>query len=217
MFRRFVTIATSTVFFLFPFLTDAMQESVTPQEVVKKVRQKYDALDNLTAHFEQIFDWKLTGETQHLQGKLYLQKGERYRVETEDQIIVADGKNLWTYSKANQQVIIDRLGKAEETPLLQDLLLKYTEQYAPQLVGEENLQGHPCYILDLKPKDEDVFVKKVRAWVAKADWLLWKIQETDVNDNVNIYLINELEVNKPLPSALFRFQPPQSAEVIDLR
>ncbi|MFQ5602255.1 MAG: outer membrane lipoprotein carrier protein LolA [bacterium] len=187
------------------------------KEILKKVKTKYSKLKTLKAEFEKVYFWELAGETQTTNGTLYLNAENHYRIEIESQIVVTDGETVWSYSKNNNQVIIDLLSNTEENPLPRDLMLKYSEDFIPHFVGEEKLHNKMTYRLNLIPKDEEAFIKSMIIWVDKASWLTIKIVQTDINDNVNSYYVKNVEQNIDLPHSLFTFEIPKDAEVVDLR
>lgn len=187
------------------------------KEIIKKVQKKYRELRSLKADFEQEYVWELAGETRTVHGTLYLKSGDKYRIETENDVVVTDGKTVWTYSKANEQVIIDRLQSSDENPLPADLLFKYSEEYNPHFVAEEKLDGKKAFKLNLVPKDEEAFITSVQIWVDAKSWLTVKVRQVDINENVNTYFLRNAQQNIELEESLFNFQIPPETEVVDLR
>jgi outer membrane lipoprotein carrier protein len=171
----------------------------------------------LKGDFEQQYTWSLAGETQVLNGTLYLKKGDRYRVETPNQTIVTDGKTVWTYSLDKKQVFVDRLEKSKDNPLPRDLMLKYTRDYKPRLLRSEKIGASDCHVITLTPRDEDAYVQLVTAWIDKSTWLALRIEQTDLNDNKTAYLLKNAQRNVPLAEELFSFKIPADAEVVDMR
>ncbi|MDZ7261351.1 MAG: outer membrane lipoprotein carrier protein LolA [candidate division KSB1 bacterium] len=190
---------------------------ITAKEIVDKVKQKYESLQTLAAEFEQIFQWKLAGETQTLEGKICLAQKDKYRIETQDQTIVTDGQTVWTYSKVNRQVIIDHLAKSQENPLPRDMLFQYSKDYEPKLLGEEKLNNQDCYVLQLSSKTEDRYIREMKVWVEKDTWIVRKIEHADINENLNTYIIKKIDLNPKLDDAIFTFEIPKGMEVVDLR
>lgn len=214
--NRFV--ALSTVFFLVLGVSAvSLAGSISAKEIIKKVKKKYSELQSLQAEFDQTYKWELAGETQSVHGTLILRAGDNYRIETDAQLIVTDGVTVWTYSKRDSQVIIDYLSKSEDNPLPKDLLFKYSEEYVPHLVGQEMLDGENTYVLNLVPKEEESFIKSMKIWVDTSNWFTVKIEQVDINDNVNIYRVKNIQENVQLPPTLFKFEIPKNAEVVDLR
>ena len=186
-------------------------------KIVKNVRKKYDKIKSLEVDFVQTIYWSLADEEQHVTGKLYLAEGNKYRVETETQTIVTDGKTVWTFSKDRNQVIISELAHSEENPLPRDLLLQYTKESKSRLIGESKVDGVNCYELEFIPNQEDAYILSTRVWIEKGKWLARKILQEDINENTTRYELTHFKINQPLPDSLFRFKIPAEADVVDMR
>lgn len=187
------------------------------KEIINKVRDKYEELTSLKAEFTQTFFWELAGETQVVRGTLYVKGNNNYRIETDDQLIVTDGTTVWTFSKKDEQVIINLADKSADSPLPKDLLFQYSKDYKARFIADEEVDGHKTYAVALVPKEEEAFVKTMKIWVDKSDWVTRKIEQVDINDNINTYEIRNIEENIELAAALFKFEIPETAEVVDLR
>lgn len=63
------------------------------------------------------------------------------------------------------------------------------KDYTHQLVGEEEIEGLPCYVIELIPKeDAPVVWGKVKAWISKKEFLQLKVEFYDEDD----YLVNTM-------------------------
>lgn len=186
-------------------------------KILSKVRETYDALASLTADFEKEYTWALAGETQSLSGKLFLKKGDRYRIETETQTIVTDGKTVWTYSPQKAQVFVDNMEKSKENPLPRDLLIKYTNDFKAQYLRGDKLGEIECHVLLLTPREEEAFAQSVTVWVDKKTFVALQIEQHDLNDNITVYRLQNVALNGKLEDQLFTFTTPEETEVIDLR
>ncbi|KAA0225736.1 outer membrane lipoprotein carrier protein LolA [candidate division KSB1 bacterium] len=215
---------TKTVFagLLFAALLSSAGLALPPQEnadkIIARVRGSYEKLEALSADFQKDYTWALAGETQTMTGKLYLKKGDRYRIETEAQTIVTDGKTVWTYSADKQQVFIDNMTKSQENPLPRDLLIKYTNDFKAEYVRSEKFDQSDCHVVRLRPRQEDdSFAKSVTVWVDKKNWIAVKIEQIDLNENLTIYKLQNFAVNPALEDQLFTFKIPGNVEVVDWR
>ena len=195
----------------------SLQAQENAGRILEKVRATYDGLNALSADFEKEYTWFLAGEKQALAGKLYLKKGDRYRIETDFQTIVTDGKVVWTYSAEKAQVFIDRMEKSEENPLPRELLMKYTNEFKAEYVRSEKLNEFDCHVLRLLPREEDAFLRQVVAWIDKKTSLAVQIEQTDLNDNLTVYRLKNITLNPNLADQLFTFTIPENTETIDLR
>lgn len=187
------------------------------KEIVKKVRNKYEQIKSLESEFVQTSIWSLAGEELRSEGKIYLAEKNKYRVETDTQMIITDGTIVWTFSKEREQVIIDNLSKSKENPLPRDILLKYTKDSRAELLGETEIGGTPCYQIKFTPDEEEAFILSTTVWISKDSWLAIQIEQKDINENITRYFLKNIQLNPPLADTLFSFQIPSAVEVVDLR
>lgn len=195
----------------------AMGADERAENIIKKAKSKYDKIKTLKAEFVQTFHWKLADNTNQQKGTVWLKGKDQFRIQTPDQVVVCNGRTLWTYSDFNKQVIIDHVDKSKEVTLPRDIFLVYSEQYRPFYVGVEKIEGEECTVLELVSKSEDQFIKQMKIWV-HSRWLLpIKIEQLDLNNNENTYQLSNIEIDTPLAAGLFEYQPPPGIEVIDMR
>jgi len=186
-------------------------------EIIKNVKHKYEEIESFSADFKQVFKWKLAAETQEHQGKIILQGADKFRIETSDQLIISDGTTIWTYSKINNQVIIDAIGKANDVILPREIFLKFSKEYNEKLQGEERITNSDCYIVHLIAKNEDIFIKEMKIWIDKKAWLTLKIEHIDINNNLTVYSLDNIITNKKIAAEEFVYKIPPGIEVIDMR
>jgi chaperone LolA len=188
------------------------------EEIIKKVKNEYDDLKTFYADFTQTSYWKLADNVHEQKGKIWLKGKDKFKIETDDQTVVSDGKTIWTYSKFNNQVIIDKVEKSgEEIRLPKDIFFKYSEDYNPIYIKDEKIDNQDCSVLELKAKTEDIFIKYMKIWINRKISIPVKIEQTDINNNSNNYLISNIEINKAIDDNFFVYKVPESVEIIDMR
>jgi len=192
---------------------------MTGEEVIKKVRKRYEKLKRFSADFERTFEWKLAEETHRFKGKLYLKKPNRFRLETETQTVVSDGKQVWTYVYANEQVVLTSYSDMRGMPKWEDLLFEYGEQYRAEYVALEKVGDKQCHSVKLIPKekDKDADVAEMKVWVDSDRWVVLKTAYVDLNGDVTTYRLSEVAVDPKMDDALFTFQVPEGVDVVDMR
>jgi len=99
------------------------------KSIIKNVLKKYEESKNIKVDFLQSFNWKLTENISEQKGTIWLQGKEKFKITTEDQTIVSDGETVWSHSKINKQVIIDKVANTEDINLPRDILLNFSDQY----------------------------------------------------------------------------------------
>jgi chaperone LolA len=190
---------------------------ISSQEIIRKVEQKLAEQKTVVAQFEELYIWKLTGEKQTIKGEFTLKGESQFRITTDDQLIVSDGKTLWTYSKPAGRVLVDKVENAENDWLPQKLFLKTQKEYRNRLSGEETFQDRRCYVIELDAEKGDSYITKMKVWVDAELWIPKKIEQTDISRNRTIYTLSEVRTGSEVENSIFEFKAPEGAEIIDLR
>ena len=188
------------------------------KDIIKNVQKKYDDIENFEASFEKIETFQLTGTKNVTSGKLYVKNGKKYRFETEDQLIISDGKTVWTHNRINNQVLIDKVRKNSGALLPRDILFKFPKTHYATLLGEDKVNNKKAYIVKLEPK-EDVqsYFSSIKIWVIDKKWQIVKIEITDLNGNKSIFNLSKISTQKDLPDELFTFKATPDMDVVDMR
>jgi outer membrane lipoprotein carrier protein len=187
-------------------------------KIIKELQKKYEQIENLTADFNQIEQFNLTGTENVTSGKIYIAGGIKFRLETDDQTVVTDGKTVWTYSLMNNQVLIDRAKEGEGSLLPRDLLFKYPRDYYATLLEETKINNDTYYCVKLDPKEGiHGYIKTMKMWIHTKSYIISKMEYTDFNNNVSLFEIRKADTVTKLPDSLFIFVPTADMQVVDLR
>ncbi|MBC8185895.1 outer membrane lipoprotein carrier protein LolA [candidate division KSB1 bacterium] len=187
------------------------------KSIIRDVLKKYEESKNIKVDFLQTFNWKLTGNISEQKGTIWLQGKEKFKIITEDQTILSDGETIWTYSKINKQVIIDKVANAEDINLPRDILLNFSDQYESIYVKNEKVNNKDCFFIELSSKEDDLFIKQIKLWIETKKMILLKIEQVDLNENANTYFLTNFKANTPISAKFFKFEVPDTLEVIDMR
>jgi outer membrane lipoprotein-sorting protein len=187
-------------------------------KIVKELQKKYEQIENLSAEFVQIEQFKLTGTENETSGRIYIKNGIKLRLETDDQTVVTDGQTVWTYSVLNNQLLIDRVKEGAGSLLPRDLLFKYPRDYYATLLDVVKIEDEKYYNIKLDPKEGvHGYIKTMKMWINTRTYLIAKIEYTDFNDNVSVFEIRKADTSTPLADNLFTFVPGPDMQVVDLR
>jgi len=202
---------------IFSAVSRVYAEKPKADEIIQKVQQRIRSAKLVQARFVQIFQWSVAGERQEFQGEIWIGPNDAFRIESADQLIVSNGKDVWTYDKVNRQVIIDHLNPDQENYLPRQLSLKFARTYRARFEGKEKLSGQTVLHVRLISKNPDVFIRSFELWIDPATWVVRKLSYVDANDNVTTYEVRSVRFLKKAKPSLFRFSPPEGVEVVDLR
>jgi len=214
--KELMKIAAGVFFVLIPMVLISSPQNKA-NSIIKKVLKKYNESANIKVDFSQVFFWKLTDNKVEQNGTIWLEGKEKFKIQTENQIVVSNGKTAWTYSQSTNQVIIDNIQNTEDINLPKDILLNFSDLYNSAFLKDEKLEGKMHHHIELNSKTGDDFIKQIKLWIDVKALVVKKIIQTDINENTNTYFLKNIEFNVDLPVDFFEYSPPDSAEVIDMR
>ena len=187
------------------------------QEILDKVRKKYDSVTDAEIWFTQRVKFSLSKAEETTSGTVLIKKEHKYRVEAGDQTIVTDGTTVWSYTASLHQVLIDHFKQDERSLTPENLLLGASGGYTPIFIGKERVGKVEASLLKLTPKDEQSMVTGIRLWVDERDWTVKQVEVLDVNGKQTTYTVQQLKLDVGLPDSRFTFQAPKGVDVVDLR
>jgi len=167
--------------------------------------------------FFQIVKFEKANVEQSSSGRLFLKKGNRYRLELNEQMIVTNGTVVWSYSPLTGQVVIDQFAMDERTLSPEKILTGAPEDFVAANLGKEAIEGRDHIVLKLIPRDPDSFITSLKLWVDPSTWLIKKAEVHDVGGRGTTYEIEALKTNIGLADEWFTYEIPEGAEVVDLR
>ena len=198
-------------------LAPASASADDAQDVLARVRKKYDSVTDATLKFSQEVKFPLAGINQRVEGKLLLKKTNKYRVELDGQTIVTDGQTVWSYAVATNQVLIDKFKLNERMLSPERLLTTAPDEYTSRIVGKERIGATETIALLLTPRSESSSVRSLKLWVDEGTSLVKQVVLVDVNGRETQYIVRDIDINTGLDDSRFVFDIPEGVEVVDLR
>ena len=176
--------------------------------------EKFSAgMETLHARFEQQVIGTDGAVEDLSSGEVWLSRPELFRWEYGGEfpeVVVADGRNIWIYDEALEQVTVkDQVEASVNSPLtLLTDLSKLDQQYEVREAGalEEIL------LLELRSRDAENEFERILLGLS-GDTLRLLVMEDAFGLRTEIRF-SEVEKNAPVEPARFSFQPPESADVI---
>lgn len=185
--------------------------------IIQKVQKKYESIQDASVTFTRHIQFGAMKAEQEFKGTMLMKRGDKYRIELEDQTIVTDGKSVWSFNTVNRQLLIDKY-KDDPNGLSPDkVLVNIPEQYSAALLGTEKIGEHEASILKLIPRSQKTSTQWMKVWVDRDDWLMRRIQVFDVSENLTTYDVTTFRINPGVADSLFQFSAPPGVDVIDLR
>ena len=186
------------------------------EEIIARVQKRLASYKTFSARFEKQFYWAVLDKYRSREGRIYLRRPNRFRIELEGgDVVVADGEAVWSYVVHNGQVVISPYEAHIKTPW--EVFFNYTERYVPIAVEESELGGRRCYLLIMEPENESSVIEQMRVWVEPRKWFLLQVEQREANGNRTAYVLRDHRVNRRISDEVFAFEVPEGVEVLDTR
>jgi chaperone LolA len=187
------------------------------KEIIESLRKKYASIDDAVVKFEQTVKYGVSKFEQSFSGTFYFKKKNKYRIETDQQIVVTDGVTSWLYSKVNNQVIIDKYREDKDISSPEKFLLSISDEYIPVILRTERNEGKKVYILKLTPRDENSSIESAKIWIVEGDLQITRVEIIDISGTVTTYSVKSIKINSGVEDSIFKFSIPSGVKVVDLR
>lgn len=200
-----------------PLLAYGNSEKETKQ-ILEKTSKSIKSAGDIEVQFNAS-TFSGTEEQGTMNGTIYLQKEQLHMV-SENVLYWYDGKTLWTYVKANQEVNVSHPTITEQQTMNPYLFLNlYKKGYAIEDKGSMNINGKECYSIRLAATNASQKIQEMLLEIDKTNYHPLSIRmRTGSNKWTRIRII-DCKTKQKFKSDLFRFNPVEfpGTEVIDLR
>ena len=181
-----------------------------------------DGVQSLSAHFEQVQRNERGENLQATSGRMWLSRtasaaadaNGKFRWSYEkpyQQLMVCDGAKIWIYDPDLAQVTVRSANEALAGTPAQLLSRKSTlaDEFSVEDAGEHGgARG-----VRLKPKSADSDFKSIELWLHNGTPI--RMVFSDQLGGSTEVSFSEIKVNAKLEESLFRFTPPNGAEVVE--
>ncbi|MEX1189437.1 MAG: outer membrane lipoprotein carrier protein LolA, partial [Bacteroidia bacterium] len=160
-------------------------------QVDKKAKGILDQLSAKTKAYSSIrseFTYSLENKDRNIntsqKWKLAL-KGDKYRLEMGQQVVLSDGRTMWKVLKMDEEVEVSNQSKDEDALNPKSIFTMYESGFRNKYVKEQNLGNKLVHVIDLfplNPKEKD-FVS-IRLFIDKAAMQVVKSEIKGKNGNV---------------------------------
>lgn len=201
----------TVIFILFAVLPAGAAEA--PEDGIALLKSFLNDVKTFKADFTQtVLDAQLA-VTESSQGTLLLARSGKFRwdyIKPYEQIIVADGKNLWIYDKLLEQVTVKPLSSslASSPAMLLSGVGSLEDSFELQDMGQ---QGELVWV-KLIPRVQDSDFEAVRVGFENSQVAIMEL--TDKLGQTTRIEFNNVQRNPALPADAFVFTPPEGADVI---
>lgn len=198
----------------------AASDQGSADAILTRAAAAYGKVRSLRADFTQVTRNPLLGSTTTSRGTLFQRRPDRLLLrfaQPKGDMLVSDGEHFWVYYPSVDPKQVIRMPAARGSGAL-DLQAQFlgdpVRRFQATLLPTESVGGRPANVLRLVPRAAAPY-KELKVWLDRGDNLARRFEITESNDAVRRFELSGLRVNTPLSDALFRFQPPAGAHVVD--
>jgi len=206
------------LFFILLILnTECFSQDEQSNEILHQLSINTKSYKNINVDFD--FDFKnITQEINEKQKGNIKIKGNKFRLELDQQIIISDDTTQWVYLKESNELQIMEYDSLDEMISPNKLFTIYEEGYKNTYVELKTDSDLSLHIIDLFPIESNSF-QKIQLQINSEKIQLHNIILYDKNGGTFNYLITKFNIDTDLDQNLFKFNKEDYPEIqiIDLR
>jgi outer membrane lipoprotein carrier protein len=185
-------------------------------QILKGIEQRY-AGKGFSANFFQESMLKAMQISDTAEGRLIVKRPGKMRWEysiPDEQTIISDGKSLWIYRPADNQVTVgkapDFFGQGKGAGFLSDIRL-IRKNFNMEIMPAENPDYHRLRLLPHKPTNE---LAEIILSVKKTTFQIDQVITYNAYKDETRIVLNEYRFNLDPDDALFTFKIPEGVDVV---
>ena len=207
----------TTIILILSFLNlCAVSQKSDPKAValLEEVSAKAKASKSIKVEFLYSMENKKANINEEKSGTLLL-SGDKYRMSVAGQIVICDGKTLWTWLKESNEVQINTLEEKDDAMTPSKLLTSYNANFKSKILKS---QEPGIESVELLPNASKTFTKAILG-IDKAKKQISSFRLFDKSGNTFTYKIKSYQTDVPVSISDFTFDAKKNpgVEIIDMR
>jgi chaperone LolA len=183
-------------------VVQAQVDDPKAKEILHNLSEKYKSYNTMKFEFTYTISNPKNKVNESKKGSIYI-KDNKYRLYIDNQIIICDGKTVWTYIKDENEVQINNLDTNNlNTPT--KILTAYEKNYRAKFIKEVPEANKIIQVIDLVPLKTQSFYK-VRVEIDKTNNMLYRSSIYDKNGSIYTYTIDNFIENPKVFDSRFTF------------
>lgn len=187
--------------------------------ILDAMSAKYKRIPSYSAKFSASLINEAEGVNEQFGGDITVM-GDKYILNTEDQIVINNGETVWTYLPDVNEVNIDTYDPDEDEITPSTIFDEYKKGYKYIWMETATEDGQSCDVIDLIPnnaRDNQFF--KLKMYITVKDKTLVKWVMFEKSGNKHIYTVRNFDSSKKVTDSNFKFDASKypGVDVVDLR
>ena len=209
-----------TLILILSMVTTLISAQTKDQKAISlldEVSAKTKSYKSVKADFSYKMENKQAKINEEKQGTLLL-SGDKYRLTVAGQVVISDGKTIWTYIEESNEVQINNLENKDDALTPSRLLTSYNANYKARILTDKTQTDPNIETIELLPNTVKNFIKAIVA-IDRIKKQVSVFSMFDKNGNVFTYKILKFQTDLPVNPGDFTFDKTQfpEVEVIDMR
>lgn len=196
------------------------QSEVKAKSILAEVSKKYRNYDVIKTEFTYTLENQQAKIKETQAGTLFVRsKLNKYKVILKGQELISDGKNQWTYLKADKEVQLSEVDQSSDGLNPAKIFTIYEKGFKSLYTNDTKVNGRYVHNIDLTPTDSKRSFFKVRLQIDKLNKQITNAVIFDKNGNRYTYTIKTFTPNIKVPESTFAFDAKKypGVELVDLR
>lgn len=196
------------------------QSEVKAKAILAEVTKKYRNYDVIKTEFTYTLENPQAKIKETQAGTLFVKsKVNKYKIILKGQELISDGKNQWTYLKADKEVQLSEVDNSSDGLNPAKIFTIYEKGFKSLYTNDTKVNGRFVHNIDLTPTDGKRTFFKVRLQIDKINKQINNAVIFDKNGNRYTYTIKTFTPNIKVPESTFAFDAKlyPGVEVVDLR
>ncbi|PWG79725.1 LolA family protein [Pararcticibacter amylolyticus] len=210
----------SALVIIFSVFASEAQTDAKAKAILAAVSKKYSSYSTIKTDFTYTINNPQAKINQTVSGTLYTQpRTNKYFVSMNDQELISDGKNQWSYLKADKEVQLSAVDNSSKSLNPAKIFTIYEKGFKYLYTGDVKQGGRVYHVIDLSPTDNKQSFFKVRLNIDKLSRQITKALIFDKNGSHYTYTIKTFTPNVKVAESFFAFDPKKhpGVELVDLR
>ena len=200
--KQLLGILTACLIFTASFAQTPAQDA---KKILDAVSAKFKSFNTVNASFTYKVENTAGKALSTKKGTVWM-KGTKYRVSFSGQEVFCDGKTVWNYDKATNEVTISNLDASANSITPQKLFNNfYDKDFTYFLKGEKKEAGKTLQDIEMTPTDPNKPFSKVNVFVDKTAKTIYTTKVTEKGGGRYSYTVNTLKSNASFADSQFVF------------
>jgi len=181
------------------------QNDPAAKALLDKVSKKFKGLTTVQGNYSLTVTTRAGKPAGKKSGQIFV-KGAKYKITEQSMQILCDGKKVWKYEPAANEVSVSAVDNSSSAITPQKLFTNfYDKDFLYKLNGPVTVNGKKVQEIEMTPTDKRKSFYKVYVYIDEAQSMIVSSKIYENSGNIYNYSISNLKTNAALADNLFAF------------